>query len=42
LKASDVGLAFLTGELQGSHDPSGVVFTVRDMAKRLAITTGTP
>jgi hypothetical protein len=28
LKASDVGLAFLTGELQGSHDPSGVVFTV--------------
>jgi DNA invertase Pin-like site-specific DNA recombinase len=28
LKASDVGLEFLTGELQGSHDPSGVVFTV--------------
>ncbi|WP_406301138.1 recombinase family protein [Streptomyces sp. NBC_00885] len=28
LKASDVGLHFLTGELQGSHDPSGVVFTV--------------
>ncbi|MET8536798.1 recombinase family protein [Streptomyces sp. NPDC005065] len=28
LKASDVGLQFLTGELQGSHDPSGVVFTV--------------
>ncbi|MFJ9703500.1 recombinase family protein [Streptomyces fradiae] len=27
LKAS-VGLEFLTGELQGSHDPSGVVFTV--------------
>ncbi|MEW2489776.1 recombinase family protein [Streptomyces sp. NPDC048411] len=28
LKASDVGLEFLTGELQGSHDPSAVVFTV--------------
>ncbi|MFD9569252.1 recombinase family protein [Streptomyces sp. NPDC059982] len=28
LRASDVGLHFLTGELQGSHDPSGVVFTV--------------
>jgi DNA invertase Pin-like site-specific DNA recombinase len=28
LKASDVGLEFLTGELHGSHDPSGVVFTV--------------
>jgi DNA invertase Pin-like site-specific DNA recombinase len=28
LKASAVGLQFLTGELQGSHDPSGVVFTV--------------
>ncbi len=28
LKASDVGLEFLSGELQGSHDPSGVVFTV--------------
>jgi len=28
LKASDVGLEFLTGELQGSHDPSGIVFTV--------------
>ncbi|AZS75495.1 resolvase [Streptomyces lydicus] len=28
LKANDVGLEFLTGELQGSHDPSGVVFTV--------------
>jgi DNA invertase Pin-like site-specific DNA recombinase len=28
LKASDVGLEFLTGELKGSHDPSGVVFTV--------------
>ncbi|GAA3587363.1 hypothetical protein GCM10022419_082000 [Nonomuraea rosea] len=25
---SDVGLGLLTGELQGSHDPSGVVFTV--------------
>ncbi|MFJ8025792.1 hypothetical protein [Streptomyces sp. NPDC096311] len=24
----DVGLEFLTGELQGSHDPSGIVFTV--------------
>ncbi|MGG2465001.1 recombinase family protein [Streptomyces sp. RGM 3693] len=28
LKASDVDLAFLTGELKGSHDPSGMVFTV--------------
>jgi len=28
LKASDVGLEFLSGELQGSHDPGGVVFTV--------------
>ncbi|MFD5191847.1 recombinase family protein [Streptomyces sp. NPDC058357] len=25
LKASDVGLEFLTGELKGSHDPSGIV-----------------
>ncbi|MDX2683075.1 recombinase family protein [Streptomyces sp. NY05-11A] len=28
LKASDVGLEFLTGELNGSHGPSGIVFTV--------------
>lgn len=28
LKASDIGLEFVTGELQGSHDPSGIVFTV--------------
>jgi DNA invertase Pin-like site-specific DNA recombinase len=28
LKAHDIGLEFLTGELQGSHDPSGIVFTV--------------
>jgi DNA invertase Pin-like site-specific DNA recombinase len=28
MSASDVGLEFLTGELKGSHDPSGVVFTV--------------
>ncbi|MEV4752909.1 recombinase family protein [Streptosporangium sp. NPDC049248] len=28
LRAADVGLEFLTGELQGSHDPSGVVFIV--------------
>lgn len=28
VKASDVGLEFLTGELKGSHAPSGVVFTV--------------
>ncbi|MEW2574971.1 recombinase family protein [Streptomyces syringium] len=28
LKASDVGLEFLTGELKGSHDPSGIGFTV--------------
>jgi DNA invertase Pin-like site-specific DNA recombinase len=28
VRARDVGLEFLTGELKGSHDPSGVVFTV--------------
>jgi DNA invertase Pin-like site-specific DNA recombinase len=28
LKASGIGLEFLTGELQGSHDPAGIVFTV--------------
>ncbi|WP_234534436.1 recombinase family protein [Streptomyces shenzhenensis] len=28
LRASDVGLEFLSGELKGSHDPSGIVFTV--------------
>ncbi|WP_336216249.1 recombinase family protein [Nonomuraea sp. LPB2021202275-12-8] len=28
LRADDIGLEFLNGELQGSHDPSGVVFTV--------------
>jgi DNA invertase Pin-like site-specific DNA recombinase len=28
LKTSDIGLEFLTGELQGQHDPSGIVFTV--------------
>lgn len=28
LKASEVGLEFITGELTGSHDPSGIVFTV--------------
>jgi DNA invertase Pin-like site-specific DNA recombinase len=28
LKAGDVGLEFLTGELKGSHDPAGIVFTV--------------
>jgi len=28
LRAAEIGLEFLTGELQGSHDPSGVVFTV--------------
>ncbi|WP_229739449.1 recombinase family protein [Nocardia rhizosphaerihabitans] len=28
LKAAGIGLEFLTGELQGSHDPSGLVFTV--------------
>jgi DNA invertase Pin-like site-specific DNA recombinase len=28
LKTSDIGLEFLTGELAGSHDPSGIVFTV--------------
>ncbi|MFF4948687.1 recombinase family protein [Streptomyces chattanoogensis] len=28
LKASDVALEFLAGELKGSHDPSGIVFTV--------------
>lgn len=28
LRASGIGLQFLTGELQGSHDPTGIVFTV--------------
>lgn len=28
LRADGIGLEFLTGELQGSHDPAGVVFTV--------------
>jgi DNA invertase Pin-like site-specific DNA recombinase len=28
LKATDAGLKFLTGELKGSHDRSGIVFTV--------------
>ena len=28
LRAADIGLEFLTGELQGSHAPDGVVFTV--------------
>ncbi|WP_235854989.1 recombinase family protein [Nonomuraea aridisoli] len=28
LRSAGIGLEFLTGELQGSHDPSGVVFTV--------------
>jgi DNA invertase Pin-like site-specific DNA recombinase len=28
LRAADISLEFLTGELQGPHDPSGVVFTV--------------
>jgi len=28
LKAAGIGLEFLTGELHGAHDPSGIVFTV--------------
>ncbi|MFD9292140.1 hypothetical protein ACFWBV_28455 [Streptomyces sp. NPDC060030] len=28
LRAGGIGLQFLTGDLQGSHDPDGVVFTV--------------
>ena len=28
LRAAGIGLEFLTGELAGSHDPSGIVFTV--------------
>ena len=28
LRAADIGLEFLTGELQGSHAPDGVVFTI--------------
>ncbi|TMR15912.1 recombinase family protein [Nonomuraea turkmeniaca] len=28
LRAGDIGLEFLTGELQGHHDPGGIVFTV--------------
>lgn len=28
LRAGDIGLEFLTGELAGTHDPTGIVFTV--------------
>ncbi|MDN5858894.1 MAG: recombinase family protein, partial [Pseudonocardia sp.] len=28
LRTAGIGLEFLTGELQGQHDPSGIVFTV--------------
>ncbi|MEU1734065.1 recombinase family protein [Streptosporangium sp. NPDC020145] len=28
LRAAGIGLEFLSGELQGSHDPTGIVFTV--------------
>ncbi|WP_433232518.1 hypothetical protein [Actinomadura formosensis] len=28
MKAGDVGPEFLTGELEGSHEPSGIVFAV--------------
>lgn len=28
VRAAGIGLQFLTGELQGSHDPTGIVFTV--------------
>ncbi|MEU7864244.1 recombinase family protein [Nonomuraea sp. NPDC049141] len=28
LRAGDIGLEFLNGELQGHHDPGGIVFTV--------------
>jgi DNA invertase Pin-like site-specific DNA recombinase len=28
LRAAGIGLEFLTGELQGCHDPAGIVFTV--------------
>lgn len=28
LRAAGIGLQFLAGELQGSHDPTGIVFTV--------------
>ncbi|WP_431899810.1 recombinase family protein [Nonomuraea sp. bgisy101] len=28
LRAADIGLEFLSGELQGSYDPTGIVFTV--------------
>jgi DNA invertase Pin-like site-specific DNA recombinase len=28
LRANGIGLEFLTGDLRGSHDPSGIVFTV--------------
>ncbi|WP_336605647.1 recombinase family protein [Streptomyces sp. BA2] len=42
LKASDVGLEFLTGELKGSYDPSGIVFTVlAAMSGRSASTSAT-
>jgi DNA invertase Pin-like site-specific DNA recombinase len=28
LRSADIGLEFLTGELKGTHDPCGIVFTV--------------
>ena len=28
LRAAGIGLEFLTGKLQGSHEPSGIMFTV--------------
>ncbi|MGW2512162.1 recombinase family protein [Streptomyces scopuliridis] len=42
LKASDVGLEFLTGELKGSHDPSGIVFTVPHAAAARHLPAGSP
>ncbi len=34
LRTVGIGLEFLAGELQGSHDPSGIVFTVLAAASR--------
>jgi len=40
LRADGIGLEFLTGELRGSHDPSGIVFTV--LAAMSGSERGTP
>ncbi|MBL1102467.1 recombinase family protein [Streptomyces sp. 205] len=42
LKASDVGLEFLTGELKGSHDASAIVFTEYATQLARSIENGEP